>query len=50
MIFSCVVPFKERRKKFRIYRCHPVQGFWRLYSKKVDALSAREQTIVHNHN
>jgi hypothetical protein len=23
MIFSCVVPFK-RRKKFRIYRCHPV--------------------------
>jgi hypothetical protein len=25
MIFSCVAPFKRRRKKlFRIYRCHPV--------------------------
>jgi hypothetical protein len=23
MVFSCAVPFR-RRKKFRIYRCHPV--------------------------
>jgi hypothetical protein len=24
MFFSCVVPFRRKKKKIRIYRCHPV--------------------------
>ncbi len=27
MIFSCAVSFESKKKKFRIYRCHPV--YWR---------------------